>query len=147
MQPSETEGFRQAESKVKLRSTDSRGRLSPHESAISACVLRVALAQQEDHLFGRVVEGSLGEGAIFPNRLQSCQKEQRAQVRVGVVAEPKGFRLFKNQCISVVGAEDEGEAENLMDLVDRIFAKETVHDLRRIGIQTPLHLGDLFTNC
>ena len=56
-----------------------------------------AVPQKEDHLFGGVVEGSLGEGAVFRDRFESRQLEDGTQVRVGVVAEAEGFRFFEDE--------------------------------------------------
>ena len=74
--------------------------------------------------------GAASLGTTGRNRLQSCKKEQRAQVRVGVVAEPEGFRLFKNQCLSRVGTEDEGEAENRRGPVGRRRRRRSIWRLR-----------------
>jgi len=53
-----------------------------------------SLAQQEDHLFSVVVQGSFGERTVFRHSLEACQQKQRPQMRVGEVGQFESFRFL-----------------------------------------------------
>src|SRR5271157_657584 len=104
-----------------------------------------SLAQQEDHLLGTIVEGSLGERAVFRHGLEACQQEQRPQMRVSEVGQLESFCFLKNQLARARSPVDEGEVENLIDLVDGVLPEETPNGCRLIGTRGPFHLRHFFT--
>src|SRR5271167_4758942 len=95
--------------------------LAGTSNSVAGALRAGGLAQQEDHLFSVVVQRSFRERTVFRHRLEACQQKQRPQMRIGEVGQLESFRFLKNQLAVAKGSIDEGEAENLVDLVDRFF--------------------------
>src|ERR1700730_13989774 len=79
--------------------------------------------EKENHLAGGIVQRRLGEGAIFRDRLESSEKEERFEMRIGVIREPERFQFLPHKLVTLIGSENECEVENLVDLVHGILSE------------------------
>src|SRR6202044_1597580 len=56
-----------------------------------------SLAQQEDHLFSVVVQGSFLERTEFRHWLETGKQKQRPQMRIGEIGKLESFCFLKNE--------------------------------------------------